>query len=66
MFSVVRAAAVSGQWLGKHSPATTDTNATTELLLETACFLCGPCEDVITTVRAVSSVVSSISQRVTV
>jgi hypothetical protein len=66
-FSVVRAEAISGQRLCKHVPYATDTNATIELLLETAYFLCGPCNDVITrTVGAVSLVVSSISQRTTV
>jgi hypothetical protein len=58
MFSVVRAAAVSGQRLRKHVPAVTDMNATIELLLETGSFLCGPCRDVtISTVGAMSSVV---------
>jgi hypothetical protein len=33
----------SGQRLGKHVPAATDTNAT-----EGRCFLCGPCRDAIT------------------
>jgi hypothetical protein len=37
-----------------------------QLLLETGCFLCGPCRDAIPkTVGALSSVVSSISQRAT-
>jgi hypothetical protein len=35
--------AVSGQRLGKHIPAATDTNATIEEL----CFICGPCRDII-------------------
>jgi hypothetical protein len=39
---------VSGQRLGKHVPATINTHVTIELLLETGCFLCGPCRDVIT------------------
>jgi hypothetical protein len=30
--------AVSGQWLGKHVPVATDTNATIEVLLETGCL----------------------------
>jgi hypothetical protein len=34
---------VSGQRLGKHVPAATDTNAT----IEEPCFLCGPCRGVI-------------------
>jgi hypothetical protein len=38
---------VSGQRLGKHVPAATNTHATIELLLETGCFLCGPCRDLI-------------------
>jgi hypothetical protein len=29
---------VSGQWLGKHVTAATNTRATIELLLETGCF----------------------------
>jgi hypothetical protein len=62
VFSVVRAATVSGQRLGKHVPAAMDTKATLE-----RCFLCSAYRDVITkTVGAVSSVVSSISQRATV
>jgi hypothetical protein len=43
VFSVVRSAAVSGQQLGKHVPATKDTNSTTEVRR----FLCGPCRAVI-------------------
>jgi hypothetical protein len=35
---------VSGQRLGKHVPAATDTNATIEEL----CFVCGPCRNIIT------------------
>jgi hypothetical protein len=35
--------AVSGQRLGKHVPAATDTHAITEEW----CFLCGPCRDFI-------------------
>jgi hypothetical protein len=33
---------------GKHVPAATNTHATTELLLETGCFLHDPCRDVTT------------------
>jgi hypothetical protein len=59
-------ATVSGQRLGKHVPAATNMHALIELLLKTACFLRGPCRDVITrTVGAMSSIASSISQRVT-
>jgi hypothetical protein len=55
VFSVVRAAAFSGQQLGKHVPAATDTNST----IEERCFLCGLCRDVIArTVGAMSSVVA--------
>jgi hypothetical protein len=43
MFSVASAAAVSGQRLGKHFPAETDTNTA----IEERCFLCGPRRDVI-------------------
>jgi hypothetical protein len=39
--------AVSAQRLVKHVPATTDMQATIELLLETGCFLRGPYRDVI-------------------
>jgi hypothetical protein len=42
VFSVVRAAAVSGQQLGKHVPAATD-------------FLCSPCRDVISKGQSQSS-----------
>jgi hypothetical protein len=34
--------AISGQWLGKHISAATDMNTTEQL-----CFLCGPCQDII-------------------
>jgi hypothetical protein len=37
---------VSEQRLGKHVPVTTNTHATVDLQLETVCFLCGPCRDV--------------------
>jgi hypothetical protein len=40
---------VSGQRLGKHVSAATNTHAIIELLLETGYFLCGPCRDVIIT-----------------
>jgi hypothetical protein len=54
VFTVVRAAAVSGQHLGKHVPVAMDTNAT----IEERCFLCGPCREVITrTVGAMCLVV---------
>jgi hypothetical protein len=43
VFSVVRAVTISGQQLSKHIPAATDTNAA----IEEQCFLCGPCQDVI-------------------
>jgi hypothetical protein len=63
VFSVVRAAAISGQRLGKHVPAATVTNVT----IKERCLLCGPCRNVITrTAGAISidsSAVSSISQR---
>jgi hypothetical protein len=63
VFSVVRAAAVSGQRLGKHVPMEMDTNAT----IEEQCFLCGPCQDDITRpFGVICSVVSSMSQRATV
>jgi hypothetical protein len=39
MFSVVHAAAVSGQQLGKHVPSATSTNT-----IEERCFLCGHAE----------------------
>jgi hypothetical protein len=43
VFTVVRAAAVSGQQLGKYVPVAKNTNATIKEL----CFLYGPCRDVI-------------------
>jgi hypothetical protein len=43
VYSVVRAAAVSGQRLDKHISAATDTNST----IEERRFLCGPCRDII-------------------
>lgn len=50
---MISAAAVSGQHLGKHVTAATDTNAT----IKERCYLCGPCRKVITrTVKARSSV----------
>jgi hypothetical protein len=36
-------ATVSGQLLGKEVPTAKNTHATVELLLETWCFMCGPC-----------------------
>jgi hypothetical protein len=57
---------VSGQRLGKHVPAATNTHATIDLLLETGCILRDPCRDVITrTVGTMSPVVSIISQQAT-
>jgi hypothetical protein len=47
VFSVVRTAAVSGEQLGKHVPAATNTHTTIELLLEMGCYLCGQCRDII-------------------
>jgi hypothetical protein len=38
---------VSEQLLGEHIPAETNTHATTDLLLEMGCFLCGPLRAVI-------------------
>jgi hypothetical protein len=53
-------ATVSEKRLGKHVPAATNTHAT----IEERCLLCGPCRYVMTRiVGAMSSVVSSISQR---
>jgi hypothetical protein len=42
-FSVIGAMAVFGQQLGKQVPTSTDMNTT----IEGWCFLCGPCQDVI-------------------
>jgi hypothetical protein len=42
VFSMIRAAAIPGQRVGKHVPAMTDTNAT----IEERCFVCGPCRDI--------------------
>jgi hypothetical protein len=47
VLSVVRAAAVSRQLLGKHVPASKNTQATIQLLLDTV-ILDDPCLDVIT------------------
>jgi hypothetical protein len=35
--------AVSEQRLDEHVPAETNTHAAIDLLLETGCFVCGPC-----------------------
>jgi hypothetical protein len=40
-------ATVSVQRLRKHVPTAANTHATVKLLLETGCFLCGPCRIVI-------------------
>jgi hypothetical protein len=56
----------SGQRLGQHVPRETNMHATIEFLLETGCFLCGPCPDVILrTTGAMSWIVSSTSQQAT-
>jgi hypothetical protein len=53
VFSMVRAAAVSRQQLGKQFPGATDTNTA----IEERRFLCGPCREVMTrSVGAMSSV----------
>jgi hypothetical protein len=51
VFSVVGTMAVSGQRLGKHVNAATDTKATKEQEY----FLCGPCREVITRAVGVMS-----------
>jgi hypothetical protein len=47
---------VSGQQLGKHVPAATNTEKIIEILLEMVSFWCGLCRDVITrTIGGMSS-----------
>jgi hypothetical protein len=50
--------AISGQQFGKHIPVATDLNTTIEEL----CFLCGLCQDVVSTEQGVSSVEESVNR----